>query len=51
MTPGLEPASFNITNARARMEALGDDPVRPVLTERPDLLAALAKLQAIVGDG
>jgi hypothetical protein len=29
---------------------MGNDPVRPVLTERPDLLAALARLQALVGD-
>lgn len=50
VTPGLEPSAFNITNAKARLEAMGEDPVRPVLTERPDLLGALAKLQAIVGD-
>ena len=36
--------------ALPRLEAMGPDPVRAVLTERPDLLAALAKLQAILGD-
>lgn len=50
VTPDLDPAAFHIKNARARLEALGHDPVRPVLTERPDLLSALARLQAIVGD-
>ncbi len=49
VTPDLDPAAFHIKNARARLETMGD-PVRPVLTERPDLLSALAKLQTIVGD-
>jgi bifunctional non-homologous end joining protein LigD len=50
VVPGLDPSTFNIKSAFARLEAMGDDPVRPVLTERPDLLAALARLQALVGD-
>ncbi len=50
VTPDLDPADFHIKSARARLESMGDDPVRPVLVERPDLLAALARLQAIVGD-
>ncbi len=49
VTPDLDPTKFNLRNARARMEALGDDPVRPVLTERPDLLTALGKLQEMLG--
>ena len=42
--PGLEPGRFTIQTARARLEQLGDDPVRPVLDRRPDLLNALARL-------
>ncbi len=43
VVPGLDPKQFHLGNALARMESRGD-PVRPVLTERPDLLAALERL-------
>ena len=51
VVPGLDARSFNLRNARARLESFGDDPVRPVLTERPDLLAALGRLQVLLADG
>ncbi len=51
VVPGLDPRQFNLRNALARLESFGDDPVRPVLTERPDLLAALARLQILLDDG
>ena len=37
-----------ITNAVARMETLGHDPLRPILDEAPDLLGALERLLARV---
>ncbi|MFT3917464.1 MAG: hypothetical protein QM704_26275 [Anaeromyxobacteraceae bacterium] len=40
----LDPARFTIRNALARAERLGDDPLRPVLEERPDLVSALDRL-------
>ena len=40
----LTPRQFTIANALKRMERLGDDPVAPVLTERPDLARALSRL-------
>ena len=44
--PGLAERrhTFTIKTAVARMEALGHDPVRPVLDERPDLAAVLERL-------
>jgi len=51
VTPALDVRAFTIRTALARMERLGADPVRPVLTERPDLAAALEKLTGLVGDG
>ena len=50
VVPGLDPKIFNLQNSLARLESFGDDPVRPVLTERPDLLAALGRLQVLLGD-
>jgi bifunctional non-homologous end joining protein LigD len=38
------PTAFNIRNALKRMEKLGRDPMVDVLTEAPDLPAALARL-------
>jgi bifunctional non-homologous end joining protein LigD len=42
--PKLDPSLFTVKTARRRLEKLGDDPVRPVLDRRPDLLAALGRL-------
>lgn len=49
--PRLDPARFTLRNAAARAARLGDDPLRPVLEVRPDLLAVLSRLQAQVGSG
>jgi bifunctional non-homologous end joining protein LigD len=51
VTPALDPKEFHLRNARARMEALGDDPVRHVLAERPDLVKALERLSTLAGIG
>jgi bifunctional non-homologous end joining protein LigD len=40
----LDPKTFTIRTALERMEALGRDPMLPVLTETPDLAGVLAKL-------
>ena len=42
----LDPKLFTITNAIARMERLGDDPVRAVLSVVPDLQSVLQRLAA-----
>ncbi len=47
VVPGLDPGRFTIKTALARMEAMGADPVLPVLTETSDLVGALEKLQAL----
>jgi bifunctional non-homologous end joining protein LigD len=44
VTPKLDIAKFTIRTAPARMEKLGEDPLLPVLTLKPDLVAALAGL-------
>ena len=41
--PGLSPRQFTVRDAVARLKRVGD-PMAPVLTLRPDLGAALAKL-------
>ncbi|MBI5511273.1 MAG: DNA ligase D [Deltaproteobacteria bacterium] len=43
--PKLDPAAFTIRTSRRRLDKLGD-PLRPVLTEEPDLVAALERLAA-----
>jgi bifunctional non-homologous end joining protein LigD len=45
---GLNPRDYTIRNALERMERLGADPVAPVLTEAPDLAAALGRLAALL---
>ncbi|MCR9160211.1 MAG: DNA ligase D [Nannocystaceae bacterium] len=42
--PTLDPTAYDIRNARARMERLGEDPFASVLRERPDLPRALDAL-------
>ncbi len=44
VTPKLDIAKFTIRTAPARMAKLGEDPLRPVLDLKPDLVAALAGL-------
>jgi bifunctional non-homologous end joining protein LigD len=51
VTPALDPRAFHLRNALARMERLGADPVRPVLTEKPDLRAVMTKLAAMGQEG
>ncbi len=41
----LDPRRFTIRNVPSRMERLGKDPLRPVLSTRPDLVAALERLR------
>lgn len=45
VTPDLDPKQFHIRNALDRIAAWSGDPMLPVLTERPDLPAALAALE------
>ncbi len=45
---GLDPKDYTIRNAIERMERLGADPVAPVLTEIPDLQAALRGLASLL---
>ncbi|HUS66210.1 MAG TPA: DNA ligase D [Kofleriaceae bacterium] len=42
----LDHTRFTVKTAQRRMERLGEDPVRMVLSHRPDLLGALARLDA-----
>ncbi|TMQ71604.1 MAG: hypothetical protein E6K80_05085 [Candidatus Eisenbacteria bacterium] len=50
VTKKLDNAGFTIRNVIERMEALGEDPIRRVLDEKPDLTSALAKLAERVRD-
>jgi bifunctional non-homologous end joining protein LigD len=43
--PRLDPSKFTIRDVVARAARLGDDPLAPVLVERPDLAAALERLR------
>jgi bifunctional non-homologous end joining protein LigD len=45
----LDPARFTIRTVPARARRLGEDPLRPVLSGAPDLLAALERLRARSG--
>jgi len=45
VTPTLDPREFTITNMEGRLAKLKNDPMLPVLTEVPDLVAAISRLQ------
>ncbi len=49
VTPELGPRDFTLLDAPGRMEALGEDPLLPVLELRPELLAVLERLLERVG--
>lgn len=49
VTARLDPARFTIRTAMARLARLGEDPLRPLLSARPDLLAVLERLRARLG--
>jgi bifunctional non-homologous end joining protein LigD len=49
--PGLSPRNFTIRNVAPRMEKLGQDPLLPVLSLKPDLGQALARLAERMGGG
>jgi bifunctional non-homologous end joining protein LigD len=44
----LDPKDFTIKNALDRMESMGEDPVLPVLTDKPKLAKTLARLDALL---
>jgi bifunctional non-homologous end joining protein LigD len=46
--PRLDVRDFHIQSVPRRMEILGEDPLRPVLELRPDLLSALTRLSGLV---
>jgi bifunctional non-homologous end joining protein LigD len=46
VTPQLEPGRFTIRTVPQRLQAMKEDPLRPVLDHTPDLLQALGRLQA-----
>src|SRR5213593_2083779 len=49
VTPKLDIKKFTIKTAPARMKKLGEDPLRPVLELKPDLVAALEQLHGRLG--
>jgi bifunctional non-homologous end joining protein LigD len=50
VVPGLDPKQFSLRSAVARVEAWSGDPMISVLTERPDLAAALSALEVHAKD-
>lgn len=46
--PRLDPSRFTIRTVPRRMQRRGDDPLRPVLDLRPDLMEALARLATLL---
>ena len=50
VVPDLDPKQFNLRNALERI-ASRPDPCASVLETKPDLLAALAKLETIIKSG
>jgi bifunctional non-homologous end joining protein LigD len=51
VVPELDPKQFHMRNALERIAAWPGDPCIQVLTERPDLQAALTKLEQFAKDG
>jgi DNA primase len=49
VTPKLDIRKFTIENAPARMKKLDQDPARPVLDLKPDLVHALEQLNDRLG--
>ena len=50
VVPGLDARQFTLRNALDRIAAWPGDPCRPVLVERPDLGAALGRLETLMKD-
>ena len=48
---GLDPVRFTIRTVPRRMARRREDPMRPVLRERPDLVAALGRLRDLFPEG
>jgi len=48
VVPELDPKQFHLRNALERVTAWAGDPCLPVLTERPDLAAALERLEQLL---
>ena len=49
VTAKLHNSKFTIANALKRMQKLGEDPVAPVLEEKPDLVRVLERLNERIG--
>ncbi|HTP53259.1 MAG TPA: DNA ligase D [Anaeromyxobacteraceae bacterium] len=49
--PRLDPSRFTIETVPRRVERSGRDPMLPVLSEKPDLVAALGRLEAAMRAG
>ena len=47
VVPDLDPKQFHLRNALDRVTAWAGDPCAPILTERPDLAAALDRLEQL----
>jgi bifunctional non-homologous end joining protein LigD len=47
VVPGLDPKQFHLRNALDRITRWSGDPCAPILTERPDLGAALERLEQL----
>jgi DNA primase len=45
----LQPRAYTAYNAVARMERLGTDPLRGILTDQPDLAVAFGRLERLLG--